>query len=110
MLKIGNPSPKKGQTIKHSFRVYYPSIDDFDPVAPIPWKGGSWVKAIQYGLSGFNHYLYTKWGPPRSGHGVQAKNKNGKLQKIRSGRFKTRPYMSQILNEFRASFKSNKTK
>jgi len=105
MLRMGNPKPQAGKTIKHSFRVYYPSIDDFDPVAPIPWKGGSWIKAVQYGLSGFNSYMYTKWGPPRSGHGVQAKQRNGKMQKIRSGRFKNRPYMSTILNEFRASFK-----
>lgn len=94
----------------HKFEVrFFPTIDDIAAVTPMPWASGrSWAKGIESGISGLGSYLNieTEYSPPdyRSTAGIQAKTKRGNLVKIRGGEFRPTPYLSEILNKYRAKF------
>ena len=96
--------------LDHKFEVrFFPTMEDVESVTPMPWaEGRSWASGIEHGISGLGSYLNTEtpYSPPelRSTAGIQAKDKSGKLVKIRGGKFKNTPYISKILNEFRAKF------
>lgn len=98
--------------LEHKFEVrFFPTMDDISQATPMPWaEGRSWAKGIESGISGLGSYLNieTKYDPPnlRSTAGVQAKNKDGKLIKVRSGQFRPTKYMSDILSKYRAKFLS----
>ncbi len=67
------------------------------------WEpGNSWVLGIERGISGLSSYLSGKFRnpPSRSLGGIQAKDEEGDLVKIRGGSFKTTPYLSEIIQKF----------
>lgn len=90
----------------HKFEVrFFPTIDDIAAVTPMPWASGrSWAKGIESGISGLGSYLNIEHQNSRSSAGIQAKTKRGNLVKIRGGEFRPTPYLSEILNKYRAKF------
>lgn len=98
--------------LDHKFEVrFFPTIDDVAAVTPMPWADGrSWAKGIESGISGLGSYLNieTDYNPPdlRSTAGIQAKDKDGNLVKVRGGQFRPTKYMSEILKKYRAKFLS----
>jgi hypothetical protein len=71
-----------------------PTPKDIFQITPMPWATGrSWAKGIESGISGLGYYANV-YGKGRSGGGVQSGNK------IRSGRFKSTPYISSLINKY----------
>ena len=94
--------------LEHKFEVrFFPTMDDISQATPMPWaEGRSWAKGIESGISGLGSYLNIEHPVSRSSAGIQAKNKDGKLIKVRSGQFRPTKYMSEILNKYRTKFLS----
>lgn len=94
--------------LEHKFEIrFFPTMDDISQATPMPWaEGRSWVKGIESGISGLGSYLNIEHPVSRSSAGIQAKNKDGKLIKVRSGQFRPTKYMSEILNKYRTKFLS----
>ena len=80
-------------------RVYsatIPNKDELYRATPLPWaRGRSWLKGIEFGVSGMGQYLYNDSEASRSGEGIQSKVNKG-------GGFKNTSYISEILNNFRS--------
>ncbi len=72
---VKNPTSvrqKDNKTI-YTYQVNTPTPKDYSAIAPMPhWSGGSWITAIEKGISGFGSYIYWKIAG-RSGGGLQAK-------------------------------------
>ena len=82
---------KYGQII---FKVFVPSMDEFENKTPIPWAAGrSWLTGIEKGISGLGYFI-SRSNSGRSGGGVQSDNK------VRSGAFKNTSYFSRMYNNF----------
>jgi hypothetical protein len=78
--------------------ITMPSTQDIFAATPMPWASGrSWAKGIESGISGIGFYIQ-KYGQGRSEGGIQSNSK------VRSGRFKNVPYISALLNKYRALF------
>lgn len=92
--------------LDHKFEVrFFPAMDDIAKVSPMPWaEGRSWAKGIESGISGLGSYLNKEHPVSRSSAGIQAKDKNGKLIKVRGGQFRPTKYLSDILSRYRAKF------
>lgn len=92
--------------LDHKFEVrFFPTIDDIAAATPMPWAPNrSWAKGIESGISGLGSYLNKEHPASRSSAGIQAKDKNGKPLRVRSGQFRPTKYMSEILNKYRAKF------
>lgn len=76
--------------IRH--KVTYPSIQDLEGLAPMPWEGGSWITRVERGISGLGYYIFRNFiQNSRSGSGIQANNK------LRSVSYKRTSYLSKIL-------------
>lgn len=92
--------------LDHKFEVrFFPTMDDVESVTPMPWaEGRSWASGIEHGISGLGSYLNKEHPVSRSTAGIQAKKKDGSPAKLRSGKFQNTPYISQILNKYRAKF------
>jgi hypothetical protein len=74
--------------------IFMPTPKDIFQITPMPWATGrSWAKGIESGISGLGYYANV-YGKGRSGGGVQSGNK------IRSGRFKSTPYISSLINKY----------
>lgn len=101
---------KKGTILRIGFTIDLPAITNFEQFK-LPWEPGkSWVLGIEKGISGFGNYIFHQFfssAISRSTTGLQAK-RNGQLLKIRSGSFKTVPYITQIINDAEERFRSNK--
>ena len=82
-----------------SKKTYFVSIPDKDAIysaTPLRWATGrSWVKAIEFGISGLGSYINIKSTQSRSGEGIQSKTSNT------GGRFRNSTYVSSILNNFK---------
>jgi len=95
-------SPSNLKSNKINFTVNIPSKEDMFDASPMPWiPGRSWLEGIEKGISGLSNYINRMSFSSRSGEGVQTKNK------IRTGRFRNIPYISQILNSFRKNILDN---
>lgn len=94
--------------LEHKFEIrFFPAMGDIEQATPMPWaEGRSWAKGIESGISGLGSYLNIEHPVSRSSAGIQAKNKDGKLIKVRSGQFRPTKYMSEILNKYRTKFLS----
>lgn len=104
-----NKNPKlksKRNQILYEFTVKVPSLDDIAAVTPLPWESArSWVVGIERGISGLGNYLFSRtrnFKNSKSGTAIQTKR-----GKMRKGRFKNRPYMSKLINEYIKSLKSS---
>ena len=80
------------------FDVSLPTAQDIFAITPLPWATGrSWAEGIERGLSGLGFLLRKDGG--RSGAAVQSR-----VNKIRSGRFQNRPYISALIRKYRKRF------
>jgi len=76
------------------FIIKAPSIEELASITPMPWEGGSWIRSIERGISGFGYYMYKKWEESRSGLGVVIDNQ------VRSGGYKPTKYYSSLVKMF----------
>ena len=99
----GRTEVKQDVEVRQRFIVEYPSEEDIERSTSLSWGGGSWVRAIERGMSGLARFIY--WNPGaskgRSGAGVQAKNN---LRGADSN--KTVPYLSPMIRKFKDRIKS----
>ena len=80
------------------FDVSIPTAQDIFAITPLPWASGrSWAEGIERGLSGLGYLLRKDGG--RSGAAVQSR-----VNKIRSGRFQNRPYISALIKKYTKRF------
>ena len=80
------------------FDVSIPTAQDIFTITPLPWASGrSWAEGIERGLSGLGYLLRKDGG--RSGAAVQSR-----VNKIRSGRFQNRPYISALIKKYTKRF------
>jgi hypothetical protein len=77
------------------FTVSAPTIADLSSITPMPWEGGSWIKAIESGISGFGYYMFKRNEASRSGHGLQID------RKVRNGGYRPVKYYSDLFRKFR---------
>jgi hypothetical protein len=84
------------------FDVSLPTAQEIFAVTPLPWASGrSWAEGIERGLSGLGYLLRKSGG--RSGAAVQSR-----VNKVRSGRFQNRPYISALIRKYRKRFEDLK--
>jgi|TARA_A100001201_G_scaffold43910_1_gene44772 hypothetical protein len=86
--------------INYDFTVSYPSLTEIYAQTPLPWGGGrSWVRAIEKGgVSNFNFTLAnSRFTTSRSGTAIQSE------YQVRDFNYKPVPYLSPIINKFRAN-------
>tara|TARA_Y100000817_G_scaffold226028_1_gene178902 strand:- start:842 stop:1444 length:603 start_codon:yes stop_codon:yes gene_type:complete len=86
--------------INYDFTVSYPSLTEVYAQTPLPWGGGrSWVRAIEKGgVSNFNYTLANhSYSTSRSGSAIQSEHV------VRDFNYKPIPYLSPIINKFRAN-------
>jgi hypothetical protein len=82
------------------FSIIMPTSEDVFSVTPMPWASGrSWAKGIETGISGVGYLLNKSSSSSRSGVAIQAGSK------VRSGKFKNRPYISALLKKYKQKFK-----
>ena len=92
----------KEKGIGVSFHVSLPTAEDIFAITPLPWATGrSWAEGIERGISGLG-YLVRKSGG-RSGAAVQSR-----VNKVRSGRFQNRPYISSFIKRYKKRFEELK--
>jgi hypothetical protein len=97
ILNIRFLKKSSGRTPKVNLTFKTPNIYEFSKVAvghTDPIVTTNWVKAMETGQKGFQHYKVLP-GKGRSGKAVQYE------KKLRSGKFKNKKYMSALLNEFK---------
>jgi hypothetical protein len=109
-LEINYPRNKKGQfargkrTVAIRISVQVPDLEDFNEAAKFQgWNGGrNWVKGIERGISGVSYFANYPRG--RSEQGVQLKGPITNGPTNRPSGFKTRKYISEIVNDFKKNF------
>lgn len=80
------------------FDISLPTAQDIFSITPLPWASGrSWAEGIERGLSGLGYLLRKDGG--RSGAAVQSR-----VNKVRSGRFQNRPYISALIKKYTKRF------
>ena len=84
------------------FTIKTPTIEELATITPMPWEGGSWLRSIERGISGFGYYMYKRWEEGRSGLGVIIDNK------VRSGGYKPTKYYSSLVSMFRREITSKR--
>lgn len=92
--------------LDHKFEIrFFPTRDDIKQITPMPWaKGRSWAIGIEQGISGLGSYLNKEHEASRSTAGIEAKDRSGRLVKVRDDKFENVPYISEILNKYRQKF------
>ena len=93
-MTSGRISTKKN-VASVEFTVSAPSMADLSAVSPMPWEGGSWIRAIESGISGFGYYMFKRSEASRSGHGLQID------KKVRNGGYRPVKYYSDLFRKFR---------
>lgn len=95
---------KRTKSLKVIFEV--PDLNNFDKSAQFEgWNGGrNWVKGIEKGISGVPYFADYPRG--RSERGLQLKGPIKNSSKDRPSGFKTRPYITEIIENFKKNFKN----
>jgi hypothetical protein len=84
------------------FEVSLPTAQDIFAITPLPWASGrSWSEGIERGLSGLGYLLRKSRG--RSGAAIQSR-----VNKVRSGKFQNRPYISALIKKYKKRFEDLK--
>ncbi len=88
------------------FRMTLPTKDAIAKATPMPWESGnSWAFAVETYISGLSHYMYKKnlGGRSRSGSGIQigVQGTNSYYEYLEDLTFSGKPYISEILDNFR---------
>mgnify|MGYP003640068136 CR=1 FL=1 len=90
--KLISIKPKAKGQLDFEILIDLPTKEEIASASPVPWAAArSWVIGIEQGLSGFGEFLVEP-GQGRSGQAIQVKGA------IRTGKFKNRKYVSQILS------------
>jgi hypothetical protein len=85
------------------FRIDVPTKIEIENITQMPWEAGnSWAFGIEKGISGLSHYMFKKWENGRSHYGFELPYTN-----MEDAIFKTRPYISEILANFRNRINTN---
>lgn len=85
----------------YGYRVFVPSVDDFQPVAELSWLGGSnWVKQIPNGIPGLANFLPSDGG--RSGGGIQTK---GRVRSEKEGKSVRGGYYAGMVKNAERNFR-----
>ena len=91
-IKLNNLKYRDG---KFTGTVKYPSQNEIKDVSPLPFEGGkSWVAGIENGISGFTHYIYTRFLSGRSKEGAQIKGE------ARPSIFRKKKYLNSLIEDF----------
>jgi len=94
-LRRGNAS-----RLSWVFKISYPSQAKIEQLTPLPWeRGNSWAYGIEKGISGFGQYVKRSSIRSRSGGGLQSSST------LRPQSFNKTPYISDIIEKFKNSFK-----
>jgi hypothetical protein len=81
------------------FNISMPTALDIFVITPMPWASGrSWAQGIEKGISGLGYLLRRNSSASRSGEAVQSS------VKIRSGKFKNTPYISELIKKYSKKF------
>tara|TARA_R100001377_G_scaffold53163_1_gene31233 strand:+ start:115 stop:699 length:585 start_codon:yes stop_codon:yes gene_type:complete len=92
----------KQRGIGVEFEVSLPTAQDIFAITPLPWAAGrSWSEGIERGLSGLGYLLRKNKG--RSGAAIQSR-----VNKVRSGKFQNRPYISALIKKYKKRFEDLK--
>ena len=92
----------KQRGIGVEFEVSLPTAQDIFAITPLPWAAGrSWSEGIERGLSGLGYLLRKNKG--RSGAAIQSS-----VNKVRSGKFQNRPYISSLIKKYKKLFEDLK--
>jgi hypothetical protein len=84
------------------FEVSLPTAQEIFAITPLPWASGrSWSEGIERGLSGLGYLLRKNKG--RSGAAIQSR-----VNKVRSGKFQNRPYISALIKKYKKRFEDLK--
>ena len=108
LLKRGPRGKASGRNVVKNYRINYMDEGEIadTEAARMPWESGSWINAIEQGMSSFSYYMYKNFEGSRSRKGLQAKKggkSGGSLQKINDGSFSPMKYVSQIIRNFRSN-------
>ena len=88
-LKPGRVRQGQGQKV---YVANIPTKDELYSVTPLPWAPGrSWLKAVEFGISGLGNYMQISSSTSRSGEGIQVEGAN------LGGKFRNISYISSIL-------------
>jgi hypothetical protein len=67
---------KKRNVLGLTLKFTVPTEEEIAAVSPLPWATGSWVEAVERGMSGVGRYLYSKntgrFTTSRSGQAIEA--------------------------------------
>jgi hypothetical protein len=84
------------------FEVSLPTAQAIFAITPLPWAAGrSWAEGIERGLSGLGYLLRKNKG--NSGAAIQSR-----VNKVRSGKFQNRPYISALIKKYKKRFEDLK--
>lgn len=81
------------------FKVNTPNEKEIADNSQMIWETDSWVLGIEDGISGLSHYMYKHWANGYSKEGFQLPYENQDELN-----FSTKPYLRQMLKDFRESF------
>lgn len=100
----GSKTIIRGKSISFQFIVKTPDLETIYTSTPMPWAPGlSWAERIEKGMPGVGSFINSfDFGASRSGGGLQTKNVINP-----SARFKPRPYLSQIIQNFLKYFRGS---
>ena len=88
-IRPGRIKMNQGERV---YVVTIPTKDELYAATPLPWAPGrSWLKAVEFGISGLGNYMAVSSSSSRSGEGIQVENAN------LGGRFRNVKYISSIL-------------
>jgi hypothetical protein len=90
--------------IVYTHRVKMPDITEIYDRTPMRWTSRSWIKAIEFGVSGFQYLLRGYRKVSRSGGAFMSKN-----SRVRSTKFKNQAYISSLYREFQKDLKRGRT-
>ena len=81
--------------IVYTHRVKMPDITEIYDRTPMRWTSRSWIKAIEFGVSGFQYLLRGYRKVSRSGGAFMSKS-----SRVRSTSFNNQSYLSSLYREF----------
>lgn len=92
-----------------TFTVTYPSLARLYSLTPMPWQSGlSWAEGIETGISNFGFYMFRldrELKNSRSTTGLQIKNIIRRTKANKPRVFRTRKYLSEIVENIQGRIK-----
>jgi hypothetical protein len=97
---------KRTKILKVTYQV--PDLNDFSKSAKFQgWNGNrNWIKGIERGISGVSYYADYPRGRSERGLQLRGPIKNSSSEMERPSSFKTRPYITEIVENFKKNFKN----